>query len=279
MSSKEIEKITADWVVTPPAVYFKFKEAIENPDSSFSEFSSILSGDPGLLARLLKIVNSPYYGLTATVETVEHAMTIVGLTQLSELVLATTVMNEFQGVPKDMLKLGKFWEHSLAVGVGAQIISKHRKESNVERFYIAGMLHDIGVLAACKKAPEKMVQAMALSRSDQIPLQVAERQIMGFSHIEIGVSLLKAWNLPTRLLDAVEFHHNPSEAKRNPLESATIHLADWIAYKLGLGDSGQPDAPELDTKALSMLDIDKDDLDLISKEVIDQFTEAVTVFL
>ncbi len=279
MSAKEIKKITADWVATPPAVYFKFKEAIENPESSFSEFSAILSGDPGLLARLLKIVNSPYYGLSAKVETVQHAMTIVGLTQLSELVLATTVMNEFQGVPKDMLKLSEFWEHCLAVGVAAQIIATHRKESNVERFYIAGMLHDIGILAICKKAPEKMVRALALCRSDQISLHKAERQIMGFSHVEVGVSLLKAWNLPERLLDAVGFHHSPSEAKRNALDSATIHLADWMAYKLGLGDSGQSSAPDLDVKVLPMLGIETDDIPAISDELTSKFADAVTVFL
>jgi len=279
MSVQEIKKITADWVATPPAVYFKFKEAIENPDSSFSEFSAILSGDPGLLARLLKIVNSPYYGLTAGVETVEHAMTIVGLTQLSELVLATTVMKEFQGIPQDMLKLSDFWEHSLAVGIAAQLIATHRKDSAVERFYIAGMLHDIGVLAICKKAPEKMVRAVALCRSDQISLHEAERRIMGFSHVEVGVSLLKAWNLPVRLLDAVGFHHNPSLSERNSLESATIHLADWLAYQLGLGDSGQPFAPELDENVLTLLGLDKEELPVISQEVTDKFADAVTIFL
>jgi putative nucleotidyltransferase with HDIG domain len=279
MSVKEIKKITADWVATPPSVYMKFKEAIENPDSSFSEFSAILSGDPGLLARLLKIVNSPYYGLAGGVETVEHAMTIVGLTQLSELVLATTVMKEFEGIPQDMLKLSDFWEHSLAVGIAAQLIATHRKENNVERFYIAGMLHDIGVLAICKKAPEKMVRALALCRSEQISLHEAERKIMGFSHVEVGVSLLKAWNLPVRLLDAVGYHHNPTVSKRNPLESATIHLADWLAYDLSLGDSGQPFAPELDENVLSMLEIDKEELSYISQEVADKFADAVTVFL
>ncbi|QPJ66376.1 MAG: HDOD domain-containing protein [Candidatus Nitrohelix vancouverensis] len=278
MQNKDIDAITEDWVATPPAVYFKFKEAVEDPDTSFKEFSEILSADPGLLIRLLKIVNSPFYGLDAKVETVEHAMTIVGLNQLSDLVLTTTIMNEFSGVPGDLLNMNTFWEHSVAVGVSAQILAGYLGEKELERFYIAGMLHDIGTLVICKKAPEKMMRAVKLEKEGAGAMHETEREVMGFSHADVGSSLLRAWKLPQRLLDCVSFHHHPLDAKRNMKEAAIIYFADYLADQIGSGDLGDVSPPKLDPAVLKSLELNETILLSMREESQERFAEAIKLF-
>lgn len=120
------------------------REAIENPDSSIADFSSIIGADPALAARLLKVVNSPFYGLTAKVETIPHALNIIGSDQLADLALATSVASQFDGMKNVGIDLEAFWKHSVGVGVAARNMAKFLNLPDVDRYYLAGMLHDIG---------------------------------------------------------------------------------------------------------------------------------------
>jgi len=279
MNSREIERIAADWVASPPTVYFRFKEAIDDPDSSWKDFGEILRGDPALTARLLKIVNSAFYGLSTRVETVEHALTIVGLDQLSELILATTVMNEFKGIPREIITMSSFWEHNMACGLAAQIVASFMEERNLERFYVAGMLHDIGSLPIYKKAPEKAMRAIDLSLEKNISLFEAERQIFGFNHADVGASLLKAWQLPSRLTEVVATHHDPASAKNHPLEAAVVHLADRVAHEMGLGKSGEPSVPSLQEGVWKRIDLPELILEDVRIKLEEQFKTHIEIFL
>ena len=144
-----------DWVASPPHVYIKLNDTLKDPRSSFKEFSEIISHDPSLTARLLKIVNSSFYSFETEIETITHALTIVGTEQLTELVLATSVTSQFTHIPKQLVSMNSFWEHSIACGVAAKVIADRRGESHLESFYLAGMLHDIGSLIIYKKFPEQ----------------------------------------------------------------------------------------------------------------------------
>ena len=115
----------------PPHVYVKLKEALEDPRSSFKEFSAIIGHDPSLSARLLKIVNSAFYGMEQEVETITHALGIIGTEQLTQLVLATSVTKQFTGIPENLVSMDLFWRHSVACGVTAKIIADWVGERNL----------------------------------------------------------------------------------------------------------------------------------------------------
>ena len=150
-----IQEAIKDWVVSPPHAYIKLKKTLEDPRSSFKEFSAIIGNDPALTARLLKIVNSPFYGLECEVDTITHALGIIGTEQLTQLVLATSVTEQFPNIPERLVSMDLFWKHSIACGVTAKIIAAWHGESNLESYYLAGMLHDIGSLIIYKKFPEE----------------------------------------------------------------------------------------------------------------------------
>ena len=139
-----------------PTIFFQINAAVEDPESSFVETGEIISSDPSLSARLLRIINSSFFGFPNEIETITHAVTIVGMAQLRDLALATTVVNQFKGIPKNLINMENFWLHSVATGLTAKVIAIYRRETNADRFYLMGMLHDLGRLLLLLNIPDSM---------------------------------------------------------------------------------------------------------------------------
>jgi HD-like signal output (HDOD) protein len=272
------DEVVADWIGSPPPVYHKLHQAMQNPDSSFADFSNIISADPSLAVRLLRIANSPFYGLDSKVETIIHALGIVGIEQLTELALATIMVNQFEGIDKDLVNMQSFWMHSIGCGLAARAIAKNMGERQVEPYYTASMLHDIGSLIIYKEIPDKSREILTRCKSEGLSLSTVEDEVLGFTHAEVGAVVFTAWGLPDSLIEAVQYHHRPSEAKVHPLFPAIVHLADVISYEMGLGTGGEPTIPVLDPAAIQRTALTRSFLTDIQDYVRDEVDEAVSLF-
>ncbi len=261
-----------------PTIFYQINEAVEDPESSFAEIADIISKDSALTAHLLKIVNSSYFGFSSKVETITHAITIVGMVQLRDLALATAIINSFKGIPKDAVNMRSFWEHSIAVGLAGRVMGVYLKEPNPERFYVLGLLHDLGRLLTYLALPEDMSRVL-IKYSHGGLLHEAENDVLGWDHAEAGGRLLNKWNLPDRLVEGVLYHHNPSCAPRFPLEAAVTHVADILAQTLEFGNSGERYVPKMDHEAWKMLGLPTSFLSTVLEQVDRQASEAVKVFL
>lgn len=277
--SDEARKIGDDWVSAMPLIYMQIQKAIDDPDSTFKDIGKIISGDAALTSRLLKIVNSSFYGFSGRIETIAHALNIVGTVQLSDLVLAMTAIRQFPGVSKDLISMDSFWRHSIAVGLFSRELAENTDEPEADRFYVAGMLHDIGSLVIFKKMPTRSADILAQCADKDLPLHEVERQSIGFDHAAVGEALLKAWKLPPRLVEAVACHHTSSRAKDFPLEAAILHVADILAYEMKLGSSGVVAPPAMERDAWELIGLPDDKLESVKKEVDMKFSETVTMFL
>jgi len=261
-----------------PTIFYQINSAVENPESSFAEIGHIISQDTALTARLLKIVNSSFFGFSSKVETITHAVTIVGMVQLRDLALATAIINNFKGIPKDVVNMRSFWQHSIAVGLAGRVIGVYLKEVNPERFYVLGLLHDLGRLLLYLAVPEDMSRVL-IKYSHGGLLHEAEDEVLGWDHAEVGGRLLRKWNLPDRLVEGVLYHHNPSGAPRFQVEAAVTHVADIMAQVLELGNSGERYVPPLDGEAWKILGLPTSFLSTVLAQVDRQAGEAVKVFL
>jgi HD-like signal output (HDOD) protein len=261
-----------------PTIFYQINEAVEDPECSFVEIGEIISGDPSLAARLLRIVNSSFFGFPSKIETISHAVTIVGMAQLHDLALATTVVNQFKGIPKESLNMEKFWLHSVATGLAARIIAVYRREPNADRFYLMGMLHDLGRLVLFLNIPDQMQKIMNCYEEGGL-LHDAENKVLGADHAAVVGMLLEMWKLPEMLQDAVAYHHSPSQSPRYPTAASIVHVADIIAHGMELGTCGERYVPPLNPKAWEMLDLPTNLLLSIVEQIDRQANEAVEMFL
>ncbi len=261
-----------------PEIYFELQEALNDPDKTFQDIGDVIRCDAALTARLLKIVNSPFFGFPSEIETISHAISIIGMNQLTDLALATLVISKFRGIPNSLFNMENFWRHSMACGVAARSIAEFQGEKNVERFYLAGILHDIGRLVILKKEPALARDAFFRSKEQSENIFLSERELMGFDHADVGGELLRAWKLPPRLVEAVAFHHQPQAAKRYPFEAAVIHTSDYIVHVLKVGSDAEFSEPQLYSKSWDIIGLDADDFEFMKDKVKRQYEGLVRMF-
>jgi putative nucleotidyltransferase with HDIG domain len=180
-------------------------------------------------------------------------------------------------MPQELVTMESFWRHSVACGVAARALASRRREVNVERFFVAGLLHDIGRPIMYMQVPEIASAAVTRSRETGEPLYLVEHALLGFDHSHVGQALLDQWKLPPSLREAVAQHHFPERASRFPVETAVVHVADVIANALRFGSSGEPGIPPLHPKAWDTIGIPATVLTDIIGEVEQHYETAVQV--
>ena len=264
-------------LVSPPSTYSNINDLMNNPNSSADDISEVINIDPGLTARLLKVVNSPFYGFPSQIKTISRAITIIGTRELTHLVLATSVISAFKGIPANLINLDEFWRHSLACAITSKLLAVHCGYRAPERFFISGLLQNIGSLILYQSLPELAREAINNAKSGNGTLSETERLVMGFDHSEVGQALVKAWRLPDSLEAVVSYHHKPSQAKQFENEVAIIHIADIMVSSAELGHSGDRHVPPLDPKAWEQLDIEPQILPKILQQVTEQLDDLAAV--
>lgn len=262
-----------------PEVVMRTIDLINDPKTSAAEIGQVLGEDPALTARLLKIVNSPFYGFPSRIDTVSRAITVIGTLELLDLILATSVIKAFRGIPTDLVDMDSFWEHSLYTGVVARILAGRMRAPNTERYFIAGLLHDIGALALYKQIPDTCAVALRRAREEIAPLHVIEQELLGFDHGEIGGELMRVWHLPETLVEAIRFHHTPQQAEQHPLEAALVHLADVIACAVHDPATEYGRVPPMEPSAWELTGLHVGIMESVIAEADVQFADARAVIL
>ncbi len=279
MDTLDINVILTEFTQSPPIIYHKLQKTLKNPDFSFNDLTEIIQSDANLTTRLLKLVNSPYYNLTTRIDTLSHAISVVGLDQLVDLALSTEVVSKFRDVKFPKFDAELFWIHCIACGIASRSIAAHRNDVNPESFYLAGLLHDIGRLVILKKLPKESEQVVVQSVKSKKPLSEVEKETFGFNHDEVGQILLEEWNLGERIVEGVEYHHNPLKAPRFKEEAATIHAADIVSVNMKLGNSGEGFVGSAKPGVLKLLQLDVEFLRSLRKEVQDNVNETAEILL
>ncbi len=280
ISSRWIGEVSG--LASPPDVYIKVFDLMESPTAAAEDMGLIISQDPSLTARLLKIVNSPMYSFSSRIDTVSRAVTVVGLRELYSLVVAVSAVKSFSAIPNDVVNMDTFWRHSIYCGIISRLLAKRCHVLHTERLFIAGLLHDIGSLVIYNRAPDIAKRILEIAEGDEEKVFNAELQELGFSHAELGGELLKEWTLPESLQDAVAFHHQPGRAKGGTLEAAIVHIANVLANQSELGAFSEVKVlpAEIDDAAWAATGLNPEtfDRDEIIGEAGIQFVESASLF-
>ncbi len=276
-----IRRLITDLAEVPslPEIYLEIKREVDNPYSSIAQIGEVISRDQSLTARLLRLANSAFFGFPRRIETISEAVSVIGLKQVRDLALCTKVIEMFEGIPEELFDTKAFWKHSIGCGITARVLASYHREPNVERFFVAGLLHDIGRLVLCLGMAQHMSEALAKARTEKTFLYRAEREVIGFDHADVGSSLMEMWDLPESLSAAAAYHHRPGMALRFPLECSFVHLADLLAHAMELGSSGIDFVPPLSTDAWKRVNLKPTIFGGAMREIDRQFVDVVKIFL
>jgi HD-like signal output (HDOD) protein len=257
-----------------PELYLKVRDTISDPRSSIDDVANIVSQDPSISARLIRISNSSFFGFAAEIETVMRAISIMGLSQLHDLVLATSVVKSFKGIPNDLINMKEFWARSVYCGIISRLIARKCNVLDSERLFLTGLLHDIGHLIIYTKLARPAFEILSEAKLDNKPVQKLERDIFGFDYAQVGGALLKSWKLPKSHIETVEFHTNLAKADEFALDSAIVHLASTLVLQEESKKNGIT-APDFDTKAWDVTELMEEDLDSIKLEAKQSMLEVL----
>ncbi len=203
------------------------KDAVTTP-----ELAEIVALDPALSATLLKLANSAYYGLSRRVETLAQAINVVGHTALINLSTAISVLNTFTGLPREVVDMTRFWEHSMTCASLSRLLARQAHHANAETLFVAGLLHGVGRLVFYLRRPEQYRAVLAAPEPGYRAIAARERDVFGFDYAELGAALLEAWRLPESLREPVRYQLRPGDAPTFRREAALLALANDIAERI-----------------------------------------------
>lgn len=212
-----------------PGILDKFNELVKDPKISMNQIGDLISKDQLLSVKILKLVNSAFYGFPGRISTITHALVLLGYDVVKGLILSASVFD----IMFD--KWQPLWRHSLGVSKACGLICNRLKVENAEEISMAGLLHDIGKVVFLLMEPDIYGQVKHAAEKRNRPIVMAEQTMLGFNHADVASWLCEKWHLPQRLSTPMAFHHNPDQAPNAPVPTAVLFLADNLVKALGYG--------------------------------------------
>lgn len=256
---------TADFPALPE-VYHHILEVINNPRSSTLDISDAITKDPSFTSRILKLANSSFYAMRNSIDTVSKAVSIIGTRQLGTLALGISISRSLFSSQGQDSSMAAFWRHSVGTAIAARTLAIFLKEKNTERFFIGGLLHDIGKLLLYNQLKETVYHIDALSRSHTLNQFAVEQNLLGFTHADVGREICERMSLPENLHSMISDHHDVADSLRG-FEASIIHLADIIVNGIKKGSSGELFVPALQPAAMEHLLLEPSTIDIVVRQV------------
>jgi len=208
-----------------------------------TQIAEIIRRDPSLTARLLRLVNSVYYGLTTPVNNIEEAVFYLGVRQIRQLATVTPIIEDFQQLAGNSpFPWRSFWQHCIATAILTREITNVTGISMDEADYVAGLVHDVGKIVIAAAFPDQFAEINRMVKSDEATQIEAEQKILGMDHTELGGIYLEHHHLPAVMVETARFHHQPSRAAQFSNIVAAVQLADLLVRHADIGNSGNAEA-------------------------------------
>ncbi|MDD5284401.1 MAG: HDOD domain-containing protein [Desulfuromonadaceae bacterium] len=265
----ELKKIIMDTKTLPtlPGVINKLNSLSDNDKASVQEMAKVVTSDQVLSARILRLANSPSYGFYR-VSTISNAMILLGVNVVKSLALSSSI---FEIMEKNSVGL---WEHSLGVGVAANLLARRLKLPECEEIATAALLHDIGKVIVSIKCNEAEKEILKLVRDRGFYIREAEREVLDTDHAEVGGWLAKSWFLPDKLSEPVAFHHDVVKSENHRIKTSVVHIADVLIKASGFGNSGDCHVPKIQQVAWDTLKLNEQVLSDVVDEIEDKLVEV-----
>ncbi len=267
-------------IATLPEVTLKIIELVENPDSTAQDLNKIISHDPALGARILKVVNSAFYGLPGQIGSINRAIVLLGLNAVKNIAIAASLTKLFRGGKiADSFDARDLWNHCIAAATASRLLADRAKLGKGDEAFLAGLIHDIGIMVEIQARRSDFIETVTLADAGEVTFREAERTTLGATHEQFGAALCKLWKFPESFQNVAGFHHEPTRLPEGARSLAIlVHLADHLSKRLELGFTGDVEGDGPDPALLSEVNLTAADLDEVAAALPDAIAEAQGVF-
>ncbi len=266
----KVEGITK--ILTIPPVVSRIVAMVNAGTVSAAEIAEEINTDQVLAAKVLRLVNSGFYGFRQPITTITHAMVLLGLDVVKTLVMTASVLDIVDAMNQYMEGL---WEHSVGTARAANALAERMKVQNPEEYALLGLLHDIGkvVIAQTFPAEHGRIRELVAARNC---LQIdAELEVLGVTHPEVGMWLLKKWSLPSKVVYPIAYHSNFHPRRDHADRTAVVHVADILCRAKGIGYPGDGRIPQINPDAWQMLRLTMEDVERVCERLDEELGDEV----
>ena len=273
---RELKQFVGD-LPTLPVVFQELFSRMQDPDAQVSELADVISKDPALTAKILKMVNSAFYGRPSQISTISRAVIIMGFQAVRSAALAVSVFERFKSLESAAVEfsLDLFWRHSIGVSCVAKQLSHVLGRCQPEDAFVAGLLHDTGKLVMLQHFPEDVDDLTRAAGEQQLTWRACEEVLFPINHATIGRELFRAWDFPAGVIEAVACHHEPEAASRHAELAALVHLADYFSYHMEAGCPGAVAPRKHSQDAATLVGLTPDSASEVLERSREEFAESL----
>ncbi len=272
---------------TLPVIALEINRLLASDTTSVNNLSRIIAKDQAIVSKLLKLVNSSFFGVRSKVSSVEEAVVRLGFNSVRNVVVSVSIFESLTlAHPEDLgFSLVEFWEHSIAVAVTSRYLSEKTGLQDPDDCFVAGLLHDIGLIVIARCFPESLVNILRKIKERNVSLYDIEKEVLPIRHNKIGEILAKKWQLPSSVCDALKYHHAPNRSAANPELLTLIHLGDVITRRFFITtinpetNSASPVLSSIGASAEKKLDLMYQNVNLWFPGVRETIREACEFFI
>ncbi|MDF1809646.1 MAG: HDOD domain-containing protein [Phycisphaerales bacterium] len=265
-------------IATLPEVTLKIIDLVEDPSSSAQDLHEVISNDPALCSRILKVVNSSFYGLPGQIASINRAIVMLGLNAVKNIAIAASLAKLFRGGElTPFFSAKELWDHSNAVAIASKMISDRLGMGLGDEAYLAGLIHDIGIMVEMQYDRSTLIDAIDRCGADSsgkpsVSLLDTEEEVFGANHQDFGKGLCEKWKFPAPFVAAAGYHHNPTEAPSEAKKIVYIvHAADVIASMIDGGFKLDNPEPKIHQEVIDDLDL----TEAMIKDLVVKLVEAL----
>jgi HD-like signal output (HDOD) protein len=268
-------------IATLPEVTMRIIRLVEDPDSSAKDLNNIITHDPALGARILKVVNSAFYGLPGQIGSINRAIVLLGLNAVKNIAIAASLAKLFRGGKiHPSFEAKALWSHSIGTATASRLLSDQAGLKLPDEAFLAGLIHDIGIMVEIQARRPKFVEVMdKLDAGEAKTLREAESAVIGANHEHFGAGLCKLWKFPSSFAYVTGFHHHPMDlAPANRMLAALVHVGDVLCAQQQVGFCRGVEQAEVDRAVLDWLGLSEGQLQQVTTEMPEAIDEAEAIF-
>jgi putative nucleotidyltransferase with HDIG domain len=237
-------------IPTLPNVVVKVNEMLRDYDTSIKKLSGIIENDQAMVSKILRLVNSTFYGFKSEVKNLPHAVIILGFNTIRNAIVSVAIVKVFSGKEGfEGFEITDFWKHSVAVAVTSGYLAEQSRLDSPNDCFVAGLLHDIGKVVLSQFFTELFGQVWSLAKKGDLSFYEAEKELLPVTHSRIGGYLAEKWQFPRSLVETTTYHHSIKKTVTNLNQLIIIHTADTIVNTCNAGSKGSGVFSSMDTEA------------------------------